>query len=149
MHTETAMTDGYKWWASADDEYYTVGPCDTREEAIELAKEEELGAYQNSLRDWRLGFYVQEASQTPIDLSKHLDTENALERLMESADEEHGGEDSYPTENAWTEEQHKDLQQVLTQAVADWQARHGIVVKPWAFTETRNNERVDLPITSP
>lgn len=144
------MTDDFKWYASRDDEDYEIGPCSTREEVVELAMDADLGLRQGPDGNWdQLTFYILEGMQDPIDLSKHLPVDVIIEGLCESVDEEHGWEDQYPSENAWTVEQENDLRARMRQVVADWQAQHGIVVRPSIFTHIRTKERVDLTVPLP
>jgi hypothetical protein len=56
------------WWASRDDEYFSVGPYSSRHGAIEAAKVEfDWTADINDNGDWCISFYIIEASGTYYD----------------------------------------------------------------------------------
>jgi hypothetical protein len=142
------MTSAFKWYASSDGEICTIGPCDSREEVIAEAELEELGLRQgeNGGPDV-LHFHIVEASLDLVDISQHLNIDNVACGLCESIDEEHAFDgDEYPSEDAWTSEQEKDLELHLRAAVAAWQLRHAIEIQPNKFTRERNQEEVTLTV---
>jgi len=146
------MASEFKWYASHDQENYTIGPCDSREAVIEQAVNDDLGLRQGPEGHWdRLTFHILEATQDPIDLSNHLDEDSVIEGLCESVDENHGDPDGARCllEDAWNTEQEEDLRDRLRKAIAEWQAHHAIVVRPWTFTRTRNAETVDVQVPLP
>ncbi len=62
---QTISRGDWGWYASADEEHYTVGPFATREDVIAEAKDEELGL-QHDTPGQPLIFYVIEAFQAQL-----------------------------------------------------------------------------------
>lgn len=144
------MAAEFKWYASCDQENYTVGPRDSREAIVQAAMDQDLGLRQGPEGHWdRLTFYIMEANKLPVDLAFHLNDDSVIEGICESVEDEHGGEDSCLCEDAWTRDQENDLRDRLRKTVAEWQADHKIVVLPWIFTNTRNSETVDVQVPLP
>ena len=117
------------WWGGSNDEHYSGGPFDAREEAVEYVRE----SYEEG--------YVVEAYISDIDLSKQFCADSWLERVDEHLFEECSGEngpDSFIEDI--TDDQVKDLQKVVREAVAMWQAQNQIVITPYLFTGSRNEE---------
>jgi hypothetical protein len=136
------MTDETKWfwWASTDEENYHIGPCNTRDEVIETAINDELGMDDVDGR-WVSRFWITEAQQHPVMLSEFID----VDRMVECADEDFfdsdlvgDGQDApfFKT----TMDQDADLIARIKTACDEWQAAHNLVFKPWAFTAQRHGE---------
>lgn len=120
---------GWKWFAGSNDEHYTVGPCETRDEALMLAGDE----------DWDV-IYLVEARQDPVDMSKMIDGPDIYERWLED-DEELFDEDGRCCVDV-KEHQLKDLSEMLVMAVRHWQAKHAIAPVKYLFSATRNYEEI-------
>lgn len=136
----------WKWWASDDEERYTIGPCDTRDEVIKEAIDSELGAWGTGNHDdpHRCTFYITEAKHDPIDLSKHLNLDLMIDHMCESLDEEHGDPDGYtqPSEQLKPEDM-ADLKISIESAVKRWQERRCIKINPFMFSDCRNREQIE------
>jgi hypothetical protein len=134
---EPNVSTGWGWFASSDWENYTIGPCATREECIEEAKANELGLNYARMEE-PYSFSILEGRQDPIDLSRHVDPDLMIERMIESVEEQHGNEDG-DLATGITQVQFIDLEDMIKATVRAWQEKHNIVVKPWSFTDIRNS----------
>lgn len=137
------MTGEWKWYASADGEVFTVGPCDSREQAIEEAKENELGYREDGVAT--VSFDIVEAFKAPIDLADMIDLQDIIERF-EDCNDLILDEDGESCLSGLTTEQGEELSARLKQAARDWQAERGIVITPWRFTKTRNDETITITL---
>lgn len=140
---ETDPNDGWAWWASADDEFYTVGPCATREEAFQEAIDDEFGfTWENEEKTrYSCAFYLQEARPYNVRLATCLPPdilEYALERLWDTDRLCSEYDEDFRFE--CTIEQERDLRLRLEAACDAWQRDHGLVFKASTFEETRNSE---------
>lgn len=128
----------YKWWAGRDEEHFSLGPFDTREQAIDEGRSEFYD-------DEGPGFHIIEAAKRLLDVSKFMSAaqfvENLLERVDEDIIDEHGNEDGDPMLDP-TPEQEKDLAAMFKATFGAWQLKHKIVVEPYVFTHTRHREHV-------
>lgn len=138
--------DGFQWWVSADEENYQ-GPYDTRDEAIRVAIAEGIGDEFNRVPGCQR-FYLCEARQGPIDLSRYSDADGVLDQVCSRIDDEFGGEDGIDW-HFWNREQEADLDRRLRAVVRAWQRRHKIRVRTWGFTATRETERYTRVETTP
>lgn len=133
----------WHWWAGADEEAMTIGPCASRDEAVELAKDEHLGECQDDSGEWALSFHVVEALENNIDLSKRFDAADWIGRECEQ-DGYEGVNGEHPADDI-TPEQKADLQTAVRAAIREWQVRHGLRMRTWQFAATRNEEHVKIP----
>lgn len=133
------------WWASDDEERYMIGPCPTRQAAIDEALR--AGIYQEfepepPETELKAAIYVCEAdSPDPTDVV--VDGARFLEDLENGQCEEWLGEDGGPMLDE-TLEQRRDLGDRLTAAFREWVTHHGLALRYSAFTATRHEERVVL-----
>lgn len=126
-----AASEGWRWFAGENDEYYYSGPHNTRAEAEADA----------AVRWPGRPFHLIEAQQAPIDLAGAINIDDMLDRLHAQLGDEFGGEDGdSPAEGAWTDEQQDDLEAMVKAAARAWTEKHAIVVTPRSFTDTRNAE---------
>lgn len=122
------QTGKWFWWSGFDEESYD-GPFETREAAIANLNGE-FG-------------YVCEARQDPLKFSDWLDMESIFDRAEDAmADNNLTNEDGGPIFEV-SDGQVKDLADRLKRACDEWQAAHGLVFLPWAFTEVRNKEQIE------
>ena len=142
----------WQWWAGANDEWFTVGPCDTKEEAIHQAIGDEVGLRFDKSQDppcWTQSFQVVEARQDPLKLSDWIDAERIIERANEAlADSDRVS--SEINDGPWFEAavgQESDLIRRIKLACDEWQAAHGLVFHSNTFSHQRNSETItpDLP----
>lgn len=133
-----AASHRWGWWFSSDEENYS-GPYATRDEAIRAARHEDCGEWGRVPGVGR--FYLLEARQGPIALWAYTDSGSVMERVMEAVDDEYGGEDGIEWDNAWPDAADRRLEVWLRRVMRFWQWWHGIEVRTWAFTHSRNAER--------
>jgi hypothetical protein len=118
----------YFWWAGSDDEHYTIGPCRTRQEAIDEANDSFDG-----------GFYIVEAYQRPVDFGLMFHADDAIERWTED-DEQLSDEDGNLCFDL-SGEQVQELQTEVRATIRAWAARHGLdKIKLYWFAGQRNEE---------
>lgn len=122
----------YKWWVGyAEDAECFSGPYSTRDEAIEVGREE----YDEA-------FYVVEADKSI--LVANIDGESHAERIMEEIcenNEECFGEDGPDDPWAHIKDAHKTLGAAIERTVNDWlKANPG---RTWSFGDMRNGEYIE------
>ena len=129
---ETMTTPEWQWWASRDEEQYLVGPCASREEAIEHALEDFDGE----------PFHIVEARKGSM-IRWVPKAARIIEIMAESADDDGAfGEDDY-CEPVGSAEAVSAAEADLDGLLAAWFSRHAAVFpEPWAFAATRNGEWV-------
>lgn len=139
------------WWASDNEERYPIGPCPTRQEAIDEAIGqgvfEELDPEPPEHPDWRIQIHVVEAD-TPdmIDLEINRRRVDCLLDDMEQNDyEELSDPEGDGLFTDVTSAQEIDLSERLTRAFREWVVEHGLTLRYSAFQSTRNEEVVYLP----
>lgn len=119
----------WKWWAGSNEEHFTIGPCDTREEALAEAEGE----------GWWV-IHLTEAKQDPIDFSEMIDGRDIFERWLED-DEQLYTEDGDCCVSV-SDGLLADLDEMLKMAVRHWQAKHGINQMRYYFSAQRNGETI-------
>lgn len=136
----------WKWYAGQNDEWFAVGPFDTREELLKQAEGERLGEFfDDADATWKLAFHVVEARSDPLRLADYVDVESLLERAEESleASDRMTEVDEGPIFDCSPEEQ-LDLELRIKSACDRWQAVHGVKFHVKSFSHSRNGERVVL-----
>lgn len=133
------MTD-FKWYAGSNGEYYEVGPCESKDEAINEALASE---YYEEVDDGMVQIHVCEASKYAPYLADWIDFENLLE----------GAEDNIAQSDRvseWDDDLIFDLtsDQIasLQLAIHKWQDESGIGFRVNTFGQVRNEEVVEYPI---
>jgi hypothetical protein len=120
----------FKWWAISDGgEQFTVGPCDSREEVIDAARQDFDGA----------AFEIVEAKfETPgYYIASRLHLDEALDLCFEGE-----GIFSDVSPEHWV-----DLERRIDAAVEEWAHANDIRPKVWAFGDIRNRESFDAVTT--
>ena len=147
MTTENT-TDGWGWWASVDEENYTVGPEPTREAVIQVAVDDELGFDDGGDAGPRCVLHICEARQNPIRLSDWIEADCILERADERISDGAytGSEFDYPPYFDVTPDQEADLIRRLKTACDEWQDAHGLVFKTYSFSDSRDEETVTVKL---
>lgn len=139
------LKKNWKWWAGDNEEWMSVGPCDTRDEAIEQATDECMGEFQDDKDGkWKLAFHIVEASNENLRLASWIEADRLLERAEDSladSDRVAGENDDGPWFTT-TPEQEKDLEARIKRVCDEWQLAHGLVFTCSTFNQTRNNEYV-------
>lgn len=143
------MDNGWKWFAGGNDEYFSIGPCDTRDEAIAEATQDCSGEFQDEADGkWKVGIHLVEARQDPLRLSRFVDVERMLERAEEDVSESdmvnYDFGDDGPFFKA-TPVQENDLEARIKKACDEWQDAHSIAYKPHTFSASRNHDYVVVP----
>ncbi|NZD50518.1 hypothetical protein [Rhizobium leguminosarum] len=140
----------WQWWAGSNEEWMTVGPCDTREQVIAEATDDRIG---EDLVDgkWILAFHIVEARQDPLRVADWI----GADRLLEYAEDNIADSDRVGAENddgPWfpaTDDQEADLIARVKAACDDWQTAHGLKFKSFTFSHTRNGADVVVPHPDP
>ena len=123
----------YFWWAGRDDENFTVGPCSTREEAIERGNE-----------DFDEGFYIVEAYQRPVDFAEMFNADDAIARWLEDDDQVCTEDGEAPFD--LTADQLHDLQTSVRLTIRNWAIRSDLAnLKVYWFAGQRNEEHIPAP----
>lgn len=116
----------WKWYSGSNEEQFSGGPFDTREEAIA-----DLDGY---------GGYIVLARKVPLRLSGYFDVDTFLEQAEEAAYDlcNESGDTLFDL----SKEQSEDLQARIRTAIEAWQYAHNLTFVPWAFTGSKNLERI-------
>lgn len=136
------------WYAGWSDEEYSVGPEDSREAIIQAATWDEIGATDaDEDGPERLCFHIIEARKQPLDLSRLIVFDSLYDDWVNGIFYDLSGEsgdDDRDVASHVTEEQWKDLEARLKAACVEWGAANNVVIMPWIFTQTRNEEIVTV-----
>ena len=142
--------DDWNWWAGCNEEWLSVGPCPTRQHAIDEMVNDGGGEYLDETQDppvWMNAFHVVEAKQDPLRLADWIGADWMLDR----ADEALADSDRVSCENddgPWfeaTKEQEYDLADRLKRACDEWQFAHSLKFKSTTFSHSRNSETIKTP----
>jgi hypothetical protein len=124
---------GWGWWASTDEETFTVGPEATRDNILDVARDSYDGE----------GFFIVEAIQGSADNLIPSAERIVCDALENAADNGVFGEDGDYDLRGRPEVCDAALAE-LDAALKVWVAKWGhLFPKPWAFAKTRNAEWVD------
>ncbi len=125
----------WKWYVGYSEEEFTSGPYDTRDEAVQIARDEYEGGW------------IIEAHKSPLSLAAHFDVEDFLERAEEEVCEYSNpdGETIFDV----TELQRNDLKLRVMQTIEQWQIDHNLKFEPWVFTGQRNLEFINGEVGDP
>ncbi len=121
----------WSWWVGADDERYHT-QCETRDEAVRIAKGECDGAW-----------IIEARKPLNIRLSRYFDVSEFLDRADERAFEDHGDPDGNTDSVFDIAANHQgDLEDKIKAAIDAWQDEHGLTFSGYQFSETRNGEYI-------
>lgn len=124
-------SENWMWWAGRDDERYTVGPCETKEQAIEGGREDFDGD----------SFCIIEAIQNDdIRLADTLDGDYLLEIAEEKAYDEYADPEGDSLIFDLSTDQVKSFGAAIKEAIEAWQNAEGLTFKSFLFSKTRNFE---------
>lgn len=140
----TETNEGWAWWAGRG-EWKTVGPCATREQAINEAVDSEAGHFEWVIEPTRyaLAFEVCEAKNDPLRIADWI-----ADDLLEYAEDQIWNSDRASSEYDdgpvfdCSPEQAADLKERIARACDEWQAAHGLVFTCNTFSDVRNAENV-------
>ncbi len=122
--------DNWSWWVGHDDYRYST-QCDSREEAVRIAKEEYDG-----------GYIVEACKPSNINISGYFDASLFMENADESAWDDHGDpEGDSPLFDA-AQDQCNDLQVMVRAAMDAWQEKHSLTFTGCRFSGERNHEYI-------
>ncbi|MFT5343792.1 MAG: hypothetical protein ACI9BH_003016 [Paracoccaceae bacterium] len=143
----------WSWWASnGDGESFTIGPCATREIAIDQAYVSGGGGYTDADGNWRASFLVAECRENHVDLARWFDVERFLEDAWDQMDDNDCGAnedgDRHPLEEIDSKAQ-ADLQACIRSTIRHWQDRKGLKLRSYWFAEIRHAEQIDQPVPGP
>jgi hypothetical protein len=122
----------WQWWAGSDDERYTIGPCDSREQAFQEGQDHYSGE----------GFHIVEAVQaSDLRLALQFNASDFLENVEDRVYDDYTGPDGEPV-FVMSKAQVARLQSVVRSAIEAWQCEENLTFKGWKFQRQRNEEFV-------
>lgn len=122
--------ENWKWWVGHDDERYHT-ECDTREEAVYIASEEQEG-----------GYIVEAVKPDNIKISRYFDGHMFAENAEDSAYDDHGDPEGHVEIFSINPEQLADLEKMVRATMDAWQEKHDLTFTGFAFKAARNHEYV-------
>lgn len=130
---EISYPEGLEWhWYGGDDgERYFIGPYASREQVVA-----EINSYGLERG------YIVEAAKMSLKLSAYFSADMLTDALLEDGDIA-DPEGDYDIEIDATAAQTDELVKAVRAVINDWQARHNIVITPWAFTYSRNEAVIE------
>jgi hypothetical protein len=123
----------WSWWVGHDDERFHT-ECDSREEAVRIAKEEHDG-----------GYIVEAMKPGNIALSSYFDADMFVENADENAWENHGDPEGGDTVFDVPPDLRNDLQDMVRATIDAWQKKHNLTFTGWQFSASRNHEYIPGP----
>ena len=142
--------DQWGWWAGCNEEWLAVGPCSTRQHAIDEMVDYGSGEYLDKTQDppvWMNAFYIVEAKQDPLRIADWIGVDWILERADEALADSGRVSCEYD-DGPWfdaTKEQELDLANRLKRACDEWQIAHALKFTSNTFSHSRNSEKVNTP----
>ncbi|WP_282091307.1 hypothetical protein [Epibacterium ulvae] len=119
----------WSWWVgSCEESYHTE--CDSREEAVRVAKEHD-GAW-----------IVEACKPSSIKVSDYFNPDDFIVRADENAWDDHGDPEGDGPVFDIALEQQSDLQAMVRAAMDAWQEKHGLIFTGWQFSASRNHEYI-------
>lgn len=141
------------WWAGQSDEWFEVGPCDTRADAIIEAAADEIGRYQRPGESAaRLHLHVARAQVQHINLAQWFGPDDIkfwLERAGERMDENGAGADFDGNHHPLAEISNQDVADLLASirsAIWHWQERKGYPLRSAWLINMTEVETIDIPL---
>lgn len=129
----TKTINEYVWWAGSDEQHFD-SEYSTREEAIEVGKDE---------YDHEDGFHICEAIVKEQRLSEYFCIEWFMEYAEERAYDLHTGESEDELFKLKKEEQ-ASLEFAIKSSIEKWQVDNKKTFIPFMFTHTRNSEYITI-----
>lgn len=130
---EMSEKDDWSWWVGHDDERYTT-ECGSRDEAVQVAKNEYDG-----------GYICEAKKPSNIKISRYFDGHMFAENAEDSASEDHGDPEGGDEIFKITPDQRKDMQIMVRAAMDAWQEKHGLTFTGFQFSASRNHEHIPAP----
>lgn len=133
----------WHWYASTDEEVYTVGPELSRDAIIQAATGDELGLdIDMETGEWTQHFHIVEARQSEIRLAPSFDAAAFVDMVNDEISD-YGNEDG-DAQVELTPAQAADFERAIRAAMDQWQGATGLRFHTWMFTSTRNGEAISL-----
>lgn len=131
------MPGAWFWWGSTDGgEHMTIGPCDTPEQVIDEAKDQDHEHVT-----------VAYCKENHVDLANWLDFDWMMEEMREAMDEDGSGSDEcgdrHPLDDI-SREQRADLELTIKRAIRGWQQHHQLKLRSYWFKETMHEREVEI-----
>jgi hypothetical protein len=120
----------WKWWVGHCEERFHT-QCDTRDEAVQIARD-----------DYDGGYIVEATQESNIALSDYIDIEQLLEMAEDRAHDDHGDPEGDMVVFEVTQEQTDDLEKRIRAEVENWQKAQGLTFRGWRFSAARNGEYI-------
>ena len=120
----------WAWWVGSSDEFFTQ-ECETRAEAVEVARDEFEGAY------------ICEAITEAVSLSSYFCAHPFIEEVEEQNEPDLLGEYGEGPIFDCSIEQIEDLEHMVRAAIDAWQKKHKLQFVPFVFTSMRNDEFIN------
>jgi len=142
------MTDKeWGWYAGDNEEEFRVGPESTREAIIASAIASDVGYDYEDPAAHKYRFCIVEAKKSDIHLGGLFDASRWFEELDNGLLYDQGDPNGDGLLADITAKQSEALELTIRLAINLWQSEHGIVITPWAFSQTRNSEVVKRTLT--
>lgn len=143
----------WNWWVSDNDgENFTIGPCATREIAIDQALNDGISEYTDDDNNWRASFMVAECRDNNVDLASWFDIERFFEEAEERMNDNDCGAnadgDGHPLEEIDAKAM-GDLQACIRSTIRHWQDRKGFKLRSYWFAEIRHEQHLEQPVSGP
>ncbi|EAU45113.1 hypothetical protein [Salipiger bermudensis] len=122
--------ENWKWWVGHDDERFHT-ECETREEAVYIATEEQEG-----------GHIVEAMKPANIEISRFFDAHLFVESAEDDAAECHGDPEGDILVFDLKPEVRADLEKMVRAAMDAWQEKHSLTFTGFQFAASRNHEYV-------
>lgn len=122
--------ENWKWWVGNDEERYHT-ECDTREEAIFIASEEQEG-----------GYIVEALKPVNIPISRFFYATIYIENAEGYAYDIHGDPEGDISIFDVPPDLCADMEVMVRSAMDEWQEKHGLTFTGFQFQRCRNHEYV-------
>lgn len=122
--------DEWKWWVGHDDERYHT-ECESREEAVYIASEEQDG-----------GHIVEALKPASIKISRFFDAHMFVENAEDDAFYEYGDPEGHVLVFDVKPDVRADLGVMVRATMDAWQAKHSLTFTGFQFAASRNHEYV-------
>jgi hypothetical protein len=123
-------SENWEWWVGHEDELAYHTSCDTREEAVRIASEDQDGGY------------ICEAIQPAVHLKDYFRADRFLDNAEDDAWDDHGNPEGDNNMFEVTPDQEKALETKVRAAIAEWQAEQGLHFVGFKFSAQRNEEYI-------
>lgn len=120
----------WKWWVGHDEERYHT-ECDTRDEAVYIASEEQDG-----------GYIVEAVKPSNIKISRYFDAHMFVESAEDDALDDFGDPEGYVLVFDVEPVVRVDLEVMVRATIDAWQAKHGLIFTGFQFAASRNQEYI-------